>query len=115
MAAMLRVINLEDGMPSLEQARSAMLDELRRGREAGVTGLKLIHGYGSSGVGGTLRLGLGATLTQQQKAGQIQRVIFGENWRVSDPDTWAVLQKYSALKQDRDLGRGNKGITLVFF
>ena len=115
MAASLRVVNLEDGMPSLEQARGTMLTELQRARTAGVTGVKLIHGYGSSGVGGRLRIGIGAALMQMKTEKRINRVIFGENWRVSDADTWAVLQKYPAFKADHDLGRGNKGITIVFF
>ena len=115
MGANLSTVNLEEGMPTLEQARSTMLTALQQAREAGATGVKLIHGDGSSGVGGSLRIGIGATLMQQMQNNRVSRVIFGENWRVSDPETWAVLQKYPAFKADRDLGRGNKGITIVLF
>ncbi len=113
MAAALRVVNLEDGMPSLEQARSRLATELSRARGAREFGLKLIHGYGSTGVGGVLRVGLGATLMKMKRDGQLRHVIFGENWRMGDADAWALVKQHPALKQDADWGRGNRGITIV--
>jgi len=115
MAAQLRIVNLEDGMPSLEQARARLGTELQRRRAARDFGLKIIHGYGSTGVGGTLRVGLGATLMKLKRDGQLRHVIFGENWRASDADAWAVVKQHPALKQDCDWGRGNRGITIVLF
>jgi hypothetical protein len=44
---------------------------------------------------------------------QIRNCIFGENWSKSDEHTWKLIQARSELKQDRDLGRKNLGITVV--
>ncbi len=113
MAATLRIVNLEDGMPSVEQARSRLAAELTRARAAREFGLKIIHGYGSSGVGGSLRSALGATLTKLQRDGQVRHAIFGENWRMADADAWGLVKQHPGLKQDADWGRGNRGITIV--
>jgi predicted nucleotidyltransferase len=79
----------------------------------GYKALKIIHGYGSSGVGGALRAGLQATLRRAVHDGDISAVIYGENWRVSDEATWELLKRYPEWKADSDLGRGNKGISIV--
>jgi len=44
----LREVNLEHGMPTVQTALSQLALELRRTRSMGCTGLKIIHGYGSS-------------------------------------------------------------------
>ena len=75
--------------------------------------LKVIHGYGSSGVGGDLRITLQASLRQMVTAREIRECIYGENWRKSDERTWALLKQMPELKSDSDLGKGNKGITIV--
>jgi len=45
--------------------------------------------------------------------GQIRGCIFGECWSKSDDAAWKLLQSHSELKSDSDLGRSNRGITLV--
>ncbi len=39
--------------------------------------------------------------------------IFGENWSKTDDATWRLLQAQGGLKSDPDLGRCNRGITVV--
>lgn len=100
-------------MPTVEQARTRLASELRSARQHGVVILKLIHGYGSTGVGGDLRIAIQSTLRQMADKSEIRACIFGENWRTSDEHAWALLKRLPELKEDRDLGRGNRGITLV--
>jgi hypothetical protein len=54
-----------------------------------------------------------AELMQRARAGEIRAFIAGEDWRISDERSWALLQSCPELKQDSDLGRGNKGISIV--
>jgi len=42
---------MEAGMPTVEDARRRLLEELRQAKQVGVRALKIIHGYGSSGKG----------------------------------------------------------------
>lgn len=114
-AARIKIVNLEDGMPTVEQARLRLDYELQRARSEGFAAAKIIHGYGSSGVGGALRTALQAKLRVAAERGEFRAVIYGEQWRVSDEQTWPLLQKFPEWKEDADLGRANRGITLVVF
>jgi hypothetical protein len=109
----MKVVNLEEGMPTLDAARLRMEAELAAARREAFAAVKLIHGYGSSGVGGTLRTGLQRTLRKMVDDGKLRAAIAGEDWRIADETAWALLKKYPEWKQDRDLGRANRGITLV--
>jgi hypothetical protein len=111
--APIKIIDLEEGMPKVEQARLRMQHELQTARKQGYVAVKLIHGYGSSGVGGALRIELQKDLERQARSAGIQCFIAGENWRISDETTWELLKRYPEWKQDSDLGKGNKGISIV--
>jgi hypothetical protein len=44
---------------------------------------------------------------------QLRDCIFGEDWSKSDETTWKLLQSHPNLKSDSDLGRRNRGVTIV--
>ncbi len=111
--ALIKVINLEEGMPSVEQARLRMEHAVQVARQSGYRAVKLIHGYGSSGAGGALRVELQKQLRLAVQNGVIRALIAGEDWRISDETTWALLKRFPEWKQDSDLGRNNQGISIV--
>jgi hypothetical protein len=111
--ALIKVVNLEEGMPHVEQARLRMEHELRTARLEGYAAVKLIHGYGSSGVGGALRTELQKELHFAVQRGSLRACIAGENWRISDETTWDLLKNFPEWKQDSDLGKNNRGLTIV--
>lgn len=113
--ALIKTVNLEEGMPAVEQARLRMQHELHTARGQGYKAVKLIHGYGSSGVGGSLRTELQKDLRTAARDGSIRACIAGEDWRISDETTWDLLKKFPEWKQDSDLGKNNRGITIVVF
>ena len=92
---------------------SNMQRELRRAEIDGVKFVKFVHGYGSTGVGGEIRLAVQNGLLRRQSQGELKAVIFGEDWRISNEATWELLKRFPELKSDSDLGRANKGITIV--
>ncbi|HET9306103.1 MAG TPA: hypothetical protein VFO46_08765 [Candidatus Sulfotelmatobacter sp.] len=75
--------------------------------------LKVIHGYGSTGAGGDIRIAVQRRLRELSEAGQVRGCIFGEDWAKSNDQTWRLLQAQPELKSDPDLGRQNQGITIV--
>lgn len=109
----MKLVNLEEGMPTVEQARLRMQYELQVARQQGYKVVKLVHGYGSSGIGGALRSELQKDLRKAAEDGVIQTFIPGEEWRISDPNTWRLLKQLPAWKKDSDLGRNNQGISIV--
>ena len=113
MPSKIKIVNLEQDRPTVERMRLQLDRALSLARSEGTAIVKLIHGYGSSGVGGVLRSEVWASLVQYRDAGRIGDFIAGEDFRVSDQTTWDLLKRMPELKQDRDLGRQNKGITIV--
>jgi hypothetical protein len=106
-------INLEAGMPLVHEALAQLACELASARQQRCSVLKLIHGYGSSGVGGDIRIAVQKRLRELQDQGSIRGCIFGEDWSTSDAQTWALLKRQPALKADQHLGKRNSGITIV--
>ena len=109
----LRTINLEAGRPDLDTARRRLLDEIDSARGRKVRLLKVIHGYGSSGSGGVLGVGIRKSLRLRVKEGKASVVIPGERFSSDANETRALLQKYPQLRGDRDLNHANPGITVV--
>jgi hypothetical protein len=109
----MKTVNLKDGMPLVHQALSQLDREIAMARQQGHAAVKFVHGYGSSGVGGEIRIAVQNRLHEMEIRGQIAACVFGENWAKSDEQTWKLIQKHSELKQDMDLGRKNLGITVV--
>ena len=100
-------------MPSVQEALQRLDREIALARQERHSLLKVVHGYGSTGVGGDIRIAVQRRLHDLVEGGQIRGCIFGEDWSKTDDATWRVLQRESALKSDPDLGRCNQGITIV--
>jgi hypothetical protein len=109
----MKTVNLKEGMPLVNQALMQMERELALARREGCALVKLIHGYGSTGAGGEIRVAVQKRLREMSERGEIRGFIFGENWARSDEQAWKIVSARKELKQDRDLGKGNRGITIV--
>ena len=112
-SARVRVINLEEGFPTRDQAYQKLETALARARKDSIAVLKLIHGYGSTGAGGVLRFAIRGFLRQRKEKGEIAVFVNGESWSSFDERSKTLFTKVPLLVVDSDLGRGNKGITLV--
>ena len=108
-----RTVNLERGLPSLEEARRYLLAEMDRARRDGVRVLKVIHGYGSSGAGGVLCAGIRKSLRLRVKEGKASAVVPGERFSSDAHETRELLLRHPRLRNDRDLNRANPGMTMV--
>ena len=111
----MKVVNLEQSLPTVPLALSLLSDVLRIAKGEGFAAVKIIHGYGSSGVGGALRVAIQNDLARRAAAKEIAAFIEGEQWRISNEAAWGFLKRFPECKQDRDLGRANKGISIVVF
>jgi hypothetical protein len=108
-----RVVNLEEGRPTVNVGLLRLDHALAAARADGVPVLKLIHGYGSSGVGGRLREEIWKALDRFLRNGSIAGFIPGEEFRISNQASWELVKRNKSVKEDRDFGRGNRGITIV--
>jgi Smr domain len=113
MSAQIKVVNLEQGLPTRDEACQKLEVVMKNAARDGVSVLKVIHGYGSSGVGGVLRFAIRNFLRRKKDAGQVAIFVNGESFSSFDARTKTLLTKCPQLLLDPDLGRANKGITLV--
>ncbi|MCL2579205.1 MAG: Smr/MutS family protein [Oscillospiraceae bacterium] len=105
--------NLEQGMPTVEQAIIRMDQAIRSAKSKRGKVLKLIHGYGSSGKGGAIRDGVQSALAAHQRAGRIRAFVPGEAFSPFYPESRAAVDICPELLRDRDYTRPNHGITIV--
>lgn len=112
-SALMKSVSLKENMPSVQEAISRLDHELAAARREGFLLMKIIHGYGSTGAGGDIRIAAQKWLREMSDRSEIRGCIFGENWSKSDTDTWKLLGSHPDLKLDHDLGRKNLGITIV--
>lgn len=113
-AATVQTVNLKADLPSLEAARKVLANRLRAAQREGVRVLKIIHGYGSTGRGGTLCHGLRKSLTLRRKDGLIRTFIPGEDFSVFHEPSLALLEAVPELRGDPDLDATNEGVTVIW-
>ena len=106
-------LNIEQGMPRAQQGRMLLIYGLQAARVQKAQIVKVIHGYGSSGPGGSLRQMTQVVLQTMLTKREIKAFVPGDRFQIFDPAGRAVLDAYPELAKDKDLGRNNRGITLV--
>ena len=109
----MKTVSLKADMPQVHEALLRLERELALARQEKAKLLKLVHGYGSTGAGGDIRIAVQKRLLEMVQNTQIRGCIFGEDWSKSDDAAWKLLKSHPELKSDSDLGRRNRGITIV--
>jgi hypothetical protein len=110
----IRNYNVEAGLPVLEEARRLVIEEIRRAKREGVRVLKVIHGYGSSGKGGALCIGLRKSFGLRKKEGVIKDFIAGENFSIFNEPVLVLLEAVPEMRGDPDLNVTNEGVTILW-
>jgi hypothetical protein len=92
----------------VEEDLGAALAEARNA--PGLRVLKIIHGYGSSGSGGSTKEVVRNWLFRRKT---LRAVIEGERYGLLDPDTQEMRRELKG-EADPDLDAANRGITVVW-
>jgi len=112
--APIRTFNVKADMPSLDEARRSVINEIRRAKREGVRVLKVVHGWGSSGQGGVLCVGLKKSFKLRRKEGVIREFVPGEEFSIFDPRVLALLEEVPEVRGDPDLNATNEGVTVLW-
>ena len=110
-----KTVNLEMGRPVLEIALNRMAEVIADAKRTRVNVLTLIHGYGSSGKGGVIRTECRKSLDFMKLKGEILDYVYGEDFNKRSTIVKSLLRRYPNLAYDKNMNRGNRGITLVVF
>ena len=105
-----RQVNLEQGLPTVEDAMKRMKNELSTAKMTGCKAVILIHGYGSTGTGGAIKPAVAKNLAQPGLVGVVKDWVAGESWQRKKT---GFLADCPALREHARHIDGNQGITVV--
>ncbi|HKJ66165.1 MAG TPA: Smr/MutS family protein [Desulfopila sp.] len=108
-----RTVNIEIGRPTVEEALVKLTVELERARSEKLAAMTVIHGYGASGKGGAIRAECRKLLDHYLANRVIRSYIPGENFSKKAGTTKALLRRLPQLASSGNLGKRNRGITVV--
>jgi len=108
-----RVVNLEQGLPTVARALERLELELESSQRQGFRVVTFIHGYGSTGKGGAIREAVRARLQYYKYKGRINELLPGEHFSSRSGAGRQLLRRFPTLSSHHDLNRANPGITLV--
>ena len=106
-------VNIKSDLPTVDDAIRRITYNIRNAETSGVTAVKIIHGYGSTGSGGKIRSEARRYLERQKKQSMILDFIPGEEFSIFNEATLNAFRVCDALRRDRDLDRHNNGVTFV--
>lgn len=108
-----RTLNLEHGRPTADAALRRLDVELDRAKTAGVRVVRVIHGYGSSGKGGVLRVEIRAQLERLVRAGRLRDWVPGDDYTPRSEARRRIQERCPELRDVERQDLGNAGIALV--
>lgn len=95
----LKEINLEYGKPTVADALIILKSSINNAKSGNIGCLYIIHGYGSSGIGGAIRDKTRQWLNAQARNGKVKTVINGEDFTIFNFKALELKNKYSELEQ----------------
>ncbi len=115
-AKKIKVINLEYGKPYVNEALTRFNNELQLAKKQNISLLKIIHGYGSTGKGGKIKIVLHKKLKVLLANQIVKNVIAGELYSKSTNSATCnqkLVNAYTALAETLHADKYNPGITFV--
>ena len=107
-----KVFNVKENQPTVELALALLEIEIEAARREGIVAMKIIHGYGSHGVGGEIKKALNYWLKRAVQKGFIRDYVKGENWTSSEK-TVKFKKVCPELLGDPELYYANTGVTVI--
>ncbi len=108
-----KVVNIERGMPRVDTAIQRLRMEIATHKRLGTKSIKIIHGYGSSGPGGSIRQATQQYCRDQMRQGRIKGYCPGECFDSGSNQGRQLAALDPQLRKDADWGRQNDGVTVV--
>lgn len=103
-------LNIEYNNPTVSSAIQKLKDSLTTYKRKGTKAVIVIHGYGSTGTGGSIKTAVRSSLSENSIIGIVRCFTGGENWlenRKSFLSICGSLDKYESRIAD------NNGVTVV--
>jgi hypothetical protein len=109
----MKTLNIEHGYSSQKEARLT-LDNYIKKLDKTTKIIKIIHGYGSSGAGGSIKKMVNSYLKRLKNEGIIKDYLPAEAIKDLMGFDQTIIKYKVYIKDDSDFKRGNPGITYIF-
>lgn len=109
-AVKVKEINLERGNPTVDTALRNLVNQLSTAKGAGYKAVIIIHGYGSSGVGGAIKPAVQMRLKERSLSGIVRDSVKGEDWLNRKKEFIEICPQLRDFSSYVD---GNRGLTVV--
>lgn len=106
-------IDVKSDMQTCLMAVAQLEIEIDACKLGGFGALKVIHGYGSHGVGGAIKKAIHTKLKQMKARKVITDFIPCETWTPNNPKRKMAIERCNELLADSDLRMLNSGVTIV--
>ncbi|MBQ8749761.1 MAG: hypothetical protein IJZ29_04775 [Clostridia bacterium] len=111
---MIKEYNVKDDFPPVDVAVANVESEIEVNKKFGDNIIKIIHGYGSHGVGGAIRLALRERLKELKQKHIIVDYIIGERFTTTLVNNLKINSNLKAeLLLDYNINSFNSGITII--
>ncbi len=112
-AATVQTINLEAGLPTVDEALARLDRELAAARGRATRVVRVIHGWGSSGTGGAIRQAVRSHLRAAASRRQVRGSLAGDDYSDATDEGRRLLDQCPSLRASLRTDRRNPGITFV--
>lgn len=106
--------SVKTGMPSVSEAMARLNTFIKMTRHKERI-IKIVHGYGSSGVGGGIKDAVRTHLQLLKDKGQIKSYIPGEAFAQMMGFDAEIRMYRSLIETDSDFQKSNPGITYIIY
>ena len=110
---MIRFIDLKKENASVDYAIAIVALEIENARTCEDKIIKVLHGYGSHGRGGTILIELRKYLKDLKSRNKIKDFFSGDKWSIFNKEIFTYFENDKSMLNDCDLGKNNPGITLI--
>lgn len=107
----IKEIDLEEVMPTCDEAMDRLKSEIKLAKQNKCKCVIVVHGYGSSGKGGIIRIKARQWLNAQVRNGILKAVVNGEDFNILNSKARELREKFPGLESL--LRVINHGITVV--
>ncbi len=106
---MIKTLNLELGNPTTLEAIQKLKNSLSTYKRQGCKAVIVIHGYGASGVGGSIKTAVRTCLRDSAMKGIVRMPVAGEDWINKKREAISLCGALAG--KDREIE--NQGVTVV--
>jgi hypothetical protein len=110
---MFRTVNIKEDNPNVDYAMYLLDEEIRYSKGVGNRVILVIHGHGSHGQGGLIRLEIRNYLPMLKKKGIIKDYVFGDNWGDLNESKQKICEIAPELIINSNVRNINSGVSVI--